>query len=226
METKPSEVGWMPAIIAVLLLLLMGSFIACGVGTLFLFRQAPRMAAQTLRGSYIPLVEQANLDAQVKRDILGQLQTVVRRMESGELTAQQSSALMEQLIVRTPIVQWGDLEGLIAMVEKRDTFPVEDREKLRSTVFRLQRAIDLNRMVADQVEDVLSSVTVRDDSARGCHLNLAASDEALREVVIVGENFLKQTQIPATSLEGNGPVDLPDLVRRRLESPSVSKRGS
>lgn len=149
--------GCFPAFMAIGALLMMAMFIGCGFATWYIFQQRTELAMRTLKGDVIPTVQESGMNPEEKAQIVEILQQVVTEGEAGKLENWQSSGIMERLI-RSPVLQWGDLELLEATILANDQFSPEEKSNATRQIGRLRRAVELGEAGAVDVNDVLTPV--------------------------------------------------------------------
>lgn len=205
--------GCFPAVLAASSLLLMLFFIGCAIGTWFLFQKRTEIAVRTLRSDVIPEVQQSNLPQEEKAIIIPMLQQVVEDGESGELENWQASGIMQRL-VRSPILEWGDLLAVEAMIEGHRSMSEQHRNEAKRQLSRLQRAVELREATSVDMHDVLEPVLK--EAAPGSHqrLDRAADADALREVAQRARLVADRGNIP----DRNFQVQLSDIIRREIEA--------
>ncbi|WP_164102492.1 hypothetical protein [Candidatus Laterigemmans baculatus] len=205
--------GCFPAVIAAGALLLMLFFIGCGISTYFLFQQRTELAIRTLRSDVIPEVQQSSLPPEEKAEIVELLEQVVVDGESGQLENWQASGIMERL-VRSPILEWGNLTAVEGMVEHSTELSEEERQHAQRQFSRLKRAVEQNEASAVDILDVL--LPVLSEAERGERRKLERDVDAaqLREVIHRAEMVADRGQIPDQDYE----VQLSEIIRRELQA--------
>ncbi len=198
---------------AVLMLGLMATLIACGIGSWFIFAQSDKLAAGSLKSQYIPVIEQSMLDPQTKEAAVRQLKSLASQLETDQWEPAQARELMKRLI-GAPLVQWGDLDAAIAQIESRDAFNEDERQQAKKLIERFKRAAELEAVSANDFEDALGPVTVKDQSLRGCHFHVGASDEALREFLKRIGLLVERAKVPDEAFN----VSFSDILRMHIEN--------
>lgn len=200
----------MPAVVAAGLLLLIVAFIFCGFTTWVLFQKRSEMAARTLRGSVIPAIQQSHLTPDEKQQVVELLTEVADQAESGALENWQASGIMNRL-VRVPILEWGDLAAVEAMIAAHPEFDDDQRQRARVQLSRLRSAIESGQATEVDVGDVLAPVMHPDKSARGQTLMAQPTSEQLQEVVHRAALVADRSEVP-DQLQDD--VSLAEIVRR------------
>jgi hypothetical protein len=212
-KATESETGssWMPAVIAVIVLLLMAGFIACGFATWVLFNKRTEFAARTLRDGLLPDLQQTQLSANEKEAITRLLRDVVERLQDGSLDNRQATGIMQRL-VQLPLLAWGDLDALGAMIAQRGWTDGERAAAARA-LRRIKRAVELGKIQASDVERVLEPVTVPAAGRLSRKLDLTADDLRIRECLERATQLADQEQIP----DVEASIELSTLVQRAIE---------
>ncbi|GAA4472509.1 hypothetical protein [Novipirellula rosea] len=184
--------GWMPAILAATLLMGMAGFIFCGVSTWFLFQKRGEMAVRTIRGSYIPDIEQSRLSPEQKKLIVKRLETFAGSVERKEFENWQASGVMQRL-QRLPVLQWGELAAVESFVQQQDE---GDTEESLKQISRLRRATELDKATSFDFEDVLSPVHEPADNALGRQLMQPLTNAAVNEVIVRAKLVADRSEVP------------------------------
>ncbi|WP_372726019.1 hypothetical protein [Novipirellula sp.] len=184
--------GWMPAILAATLLMGMAGFIFCGVSTWFLFQKRGEMAVRTIRGSYIPDIEQSRLSPEQKKLIVKRLETFAGSVERKEYENWQASGVMQRL-QRLPVLQWGELAAVESFVQQQDE---GDTEESLKQISRLRRATELDKATSFDFEDVLSPVHEPADNALGRQLMQPLTNAAVNEVIVRAKLVADRSEVP------------------------------
>lgn len=206
--------GCLPAILAAGALVLMFAFITCGVSTWYLFQQRTVLAVRTLKSSVIPELEQSGLKPTEKQAVLEILRGVIDDGEQGKLENWQASGIMERL-KRFPLLQWGDLEIVEAMVVASADFSEEEKKRARREFSRLRRAAEGSKVMDTDFSDrVLAPVLDMSDPRRRPTVVPQPTTSQLRDVVERAKILADQCEIPEVLEE----VSLPAIIRREVEA--------
>lgn len=205
--------GCFPAVIAGSAILLMLFFIGCGISTWYLFQQRTELAVRALRSDVIPEVQQSSLPPEEKAAVVQMLEQVVADGESGQLENWQSSGIMERL-VRSPILEWGNLVAVEAMVENSEAFSEEERQHAKRQFSRLKQAVEQNEATAVDFHDVLLPVLSEAEPGKRRRLVRDIDAEQLREVVHRAEMVADRSRIPDQDFD----VRLSEIIRREIEA--------
>ncbi len=198
--------GWLPAILAGGLLLLMAFFICCGVTTAYLWNQRGELAVRTLRGHTMPMVEQSQLAPAEKQTIIRQFEQVADQIEAGEMEDWQAAAIMGRL-QRLPLNEWGELAAVEAMVIKSEAWTKEERDRAIQQLSRLRRAVATGEATQFDLADVLEPVRRQETGNEGPRLLADPSRQQIGEVVkrarLVADRLaIDDRRFPAQSLSG------------------------
>lgn len=203
--------GWLPAIMAATLLMGIIGFVFCGVSTWFLFQKRTEFAVRTLRGSYIPALQQSWLEPQEKKAVVARIEALAEELESGQYENWQSAGVMQRL-QRLPVLQWGELAAVEGYIRKSDD-PQKNRSLMQLS--RLRRAVELDEVTSFDFEDVLKPVLVSDqDSPSGRRLVQPLTAEAVEEVVELAARSADRSQVPEKMFD----VQIDQIVRREIET--------
>ncbi len=203
--------GWLPAIMAGTLLLGMTSFVCCGFSTWILFQKRGELAVRTLRGSYLPSLEQSLLDPRDKNAVVRRVDQFASDLERGQYDNDQASGVMQRL-QRLPVLQWGELAAVERFVEKLGG---EEMENSLDQFSRLRQSVELNQATSFDFERVLKPIFVADNqSPGGRRIIEPLTAEAVREVVQRAKTMADRSSVPNERFE----VSIDALVRREIEA--------
>lgn len=204
--------GWMPAIVAAMVLMGIIFFIACPFFTLFLFQHRTDIAIRTLRGSYLQQLEQSLLDPQSKAAVVEEIKLLIADLERGKYENWQAAGIMERL-QRLPVLQWGELQAIEAYLRK--TADEQQRAEQIKQLDRLRRAIETGSVTSFDVEQVLQPV--RDpgsNAAIGSQLVQPLTEAKVAEVIELARQAADRADIPDQDFDA---PRIETLVRREIE---------
>jgi len=206
--------GCLPGIMAATALAMMLFFIFCGISTWYLFQQRTELAIRTLTGDVIPALQQSNLPPEEKAEVVQILEGVVSEAQAGQLEDWQASGIMERLN-RSPILEWGDLSAVEAMIAASDAFTDEEQAEAEKQLSRLRKAVDQGEATAvDFSRDVLDPVLIDEDPSQRPRLDRQATAAQLRKVVEEAKVVADRARIADASFD----VKLSDIIRREVEA--------
>ncbi len=203
--------GWMPAIVAATVLLGIAGFICCGVSTWVLFQQRTEFAIRTLRGSYIPALEQSLLDPQEKNAVVSRMEEFASELEQGKYENWQAAGVLQRM-QRLPVLQWGELEAVQGFIEKSD-----DPQKQQSLeqLSRLRRGVELGKATSFDFEDILQPVLESDDqSPGGRRIIQPLTSEGVKIVIGRAKRFADAVNVPEQRFD----VSLDSIIRREIDA--------
>jgi hypothetical protein len=209
--------GWMPAILAGTLLLSIGGFVCCGISTWVLFQKRTELAIRTLRGSYVPALEQSLLDPQEKSEVLDLIGSFASDLERGKYENWQAAGVMQRL-QRLPVLQWGQLAAIERFIEKSDS---SAKEQALLQLSRLRQAVQMGKATSFDFDDVLQPVLELDQqSPSGRRLIQPLTPDGVKRVVDRAESAADHAQVP----EERFIVTIGSLVRREIDA-GISEGG-
>lgn len=213
-EGSPEEdegPGWLPAIMAASVLMGMVGFVACGFTTWLLYQKRSELGARTLRATYVPAVEQSLMNPDEKQAVIKQFNDFAKALETGKYENWQAAGVLQR-IVRLPVLQWGDLEAIEAYAKKsgQEELATEARRQLS----RLRRAVELDSVVAMDVEDVLDPATETAETMSGRQLVEPLTDEIVKEVILRAKLLADRSEVPDQDFDD---VRIDTIVRRQIE---------
>ena len=160
-EIEEEGPGCMPAILAALVLMGILGCIFCAFMTWLIFQKQDELALRSMRGNFIPAVEQSLLSPAEKTKTVAMLDDFANQLERGRLEGWQASGVMQRLS-RLPILQWGQLRRLEKFVDDHpDDFSADDSVQFD----RLRKGVERNNVVAIDFDHILSPVLQSDPTS-------------------------------------------------------------
>src|SRR5690606_14662621 len=144
----PEGPGCLPAVLAATLLLGIVLFITFGFSAWLIFQKRGDLAVRTLRATIIPELEQSRLAPEDKQAVVGEL--------SGP-----AGGIMQRLIT-SPLMRWADLLSVQRWAAAN--LPANQAEHAEQQISRFFRAVELDRVVARDIHDVLAPVSSEQDA--------------------------------------------------------------
>jgi hypothetical protein len=204
--------GWAPALVAMAMLLIGMMILGCVGITIYLFQNRGVLAARTLRGELVPAMEQSQLQPEDKKEVLRLLNEVIQKIESQQMDNDQVSGLMQRLLRLGPL-EWSDCQAVQALIQQR-SWPEQEKADAIQSISRALRALESDKAMGQDLEQMLASVQVPADNPYGRKLNLNPSDEALRDVATRAKSIGDAHQIPMKTFE----IRFADMTRRAIEN--------
>ena len=181
------------------------------MSTWVLYGKRTELAVRTLRGSYLPALEQSLLDQEEKTRIVDRIDELAADLERGKHENWQAAAVMQRL-QRLPVLQWGELEAVERFLRKSD---VANRAASLQQLSRLRRAVELGKATSLDFEETLKPVMEADDQApNGRRMMQPLTSEAVAQVVRIAEQIADRHEIAEKTYQ----VDLDTLLRREIEA--------
>ncbi len=208
---ETESAGCFPAILAATLLMGVVLFITFALAAWAIFGKRGELAVRTLRATLIPELEQSRLEPDTKQQILSQLNRFAEDVEQGRLENWQAGGVMQRL-VKSPLMQWGDLEFIDLWVQQN--LPPPESETIHKQITRFFRAAELDRAIATDLQDILEPVTDRDPDSWFPRLRLPLTESGVREVGERARIVADRAEIPDQAFEN---VSLPEIIRRLID---------
>lgn len=203
--------GCMPAILATSLLMGVVGFIFCGFMTWLIFQKQDVLALRSMRGSYIPAVEQSLLAPEEKAKSVKLLNEFADDLERGKLEGWQASGVMQRMS-RLPVLQWGQIRRVEKFVDDHpDDFAEDDSLQFD----RLRKGVERNDVTTIDFIHILSPVLQSDHQSEAAPLNDTLDIESVKEVVQRARIASDRGAVEASPKDD---VSLDTLVRRQIEA--------
>jgi|GEM_PF-1022279 len=208
---KPQGPGCLPAVLAATLLLGMVLFITFGFSAWLIFQKRGELAVRTLRATVIPELEQSRLAPEDKQAVVAELSTLADDIDQGMYENWQAGGIMQRLIT-SPLMRWADL--LTVQRWAVANLPAEQAEDAERQFSRFFRAVELDRVVARDIHDVLAPVSSKQDANGFVQLRSDLQAEDVLEAAQRAKLVADRAEVPEQTF---APVALPDYVRRQIE---------
>ncbi len=208
---EPQGPGCLPAIMAGTLLLGIVLFVTFGFSAWLIFQKRGDLAVRTLRATVIPELEQSRLAPDDKQAVIQELSGLADDIEQGAYENWQAGGIMQRLIT-SPLMRWADLLSVQRWAAAN--LPDEQAQQAELQISRFFRAVELDRVVARDMQDVLASVSASPNSQGFVQLKSELQAEDVLEVVQRAKLVADRAEVPEQTF---APVSLPDYVRRQIE---------
>jgi len=208
---KPEGPGCLPAVLAATLLLGMVLFITFGFSAWLIFQKRGELAVRTLRATVIPELEQSRLAPEDKQAVVAELSTLADDIDQGMYENWQAGGIMQRLIT-SPLMRWADL--LTVQRWAAANLPAAQAEDAERQISRFFRAVELDRVVARDIHDVLAPVSSKQDANGFVQLRSDLQAEDVLEAAQRAKLVADRAEVPEQTF---APVALPDYVRRQIE---------
>ncbi|MGB7345449.1 MAG: hypothetical protein WBD20_14640 [Pirellulaceae bacterium] len=203
--------GWMPAVMAGTLVLGIVFFLTCSFTTWLLFQKRSEFAVKTLRGTYLPSIEQSLLEPEDKERTLELLEEFTKDLERGKYEDWQAGGVMTRLI-RLPVMQWGDLAAVEAFVKQHpDAFPDDATMQFS----RLRWTTEINKATGVDFDHVLDSVTDYNDSLRGQQLHEPLEVQQVKQVVTRAKEVADRFEVENKRFDD---VYIDEIIKRQIKA--------
>ncbi|MCO8122999.1 hypothetical protein NHH03_14720 [Stieleria sp. TO1_6] len=201
--------GCMPALLAIAALMGIVGFIFCGVMTWLIFQKQDELALRSMRGSFIPAVEQSLLEPKEKAGAVKLLGEFADEIERGQLEGWQASGVMQRL-TRLPILQWGQIRKVERFVDSHtDDFPPDASIQFD----RLRKGVESNQITTLDFAHILSPVLQTDPSLSDSPLVETLDVKSVGEVVKRARISAERAKVDQTP---KNDVSIDTLIRREI----------
>ena len=210
-ETSDDEgPGCLPAVLAASVLLGIFSLVICAGGTWFIYQNRDQLALRSVRGAFVPAVEQSLLEPEEKAATVELLNDFGDELERGQIESWQASGVMQR-ITRLPIIEWGQLRAVDAFVRSHSEFSEDDAIQFH----RLRKGVERGDLTTIDFQHILSPVTQPDQSPSGRSLTDPLEVEAIRQVIEQARLVADRAEI---SKEPQTDVTIDTIVRRQIDA--------
>ena len=201
----------MPAILAATVLFGILGFISCGFMTWLIFQKQGELALRSMRGSFIPAVEQSLLEPDEKTKTVKLLNEFADELERGKLEGWQASGVMQRMS-RLPILQWGQIRRVEKYVDDHpDDFAPHDSLQFD----RLRKGVERNDVTAIDFSHILSPVLQPDTDSETAELVDSLDVKSVADVVQRARIVADRADVEPTP---KNDVGIDTLVRRQIDA--------
>lgn len=209
---KEPSIG--PACLVVSMLGLAVFLAICSFGSFFFFSDQPTLAENGITQQLIPWVESSSLSPADKQPILAELQNVVEKIRSRELTSRQLSRLKNAL-EDNPVLLWGTVEGVLAQADDVGMSEVEVEASKRVSQ-RLLRAAAERKLSRNDLVFFLEGCTHARADMQGLEINTPLTAPQIREFLSRSERFLDGVEVSKEPYEKSVPEVFRGLIEEAL----------
>lgn len=203
--------GCMPAILAATVLMGIVGFVTCAFMTWLIYEKRDVLAIRTLRGSFIPAVEQSLLEPDEKTSTVNMLDEFADELERGQMEGWQISGVMQR-IERLPILEWGQIRRVEAFVDANP----DDFETDASVQFdRLRAGVAAGDIVSIDFTHILSPVLQPETVGDNAALVETLTVDAVKDVVQRARLVADRADVVESPKSDTG---IDTLVRRQIEA--------
>lgn len=186
----------------------------CAFGSFFFFSDQPALAERGITEQLVPWVESSTLAPADKQAILAELQEVVEKVRSRELTSRQLSRLKNAL-EDNPVLLWGTIEGVLAQADEAGMSEVEIEAGNRVQQRLLRAAVERKLGRNDLVYFLEGCTHVRSDG-QGLEVNSSLTAAQIQEFLNRSERFLDGVKVSKEPYEKSVPEVFQNLIEQAL----------
>jgi hypothetical protein len=174
-------------------------------------------AADTAREAVVSGIRESNLDEQEKEEVIVQVEGLVDRYKSGDITMDQLGRVMEEL-AQSPLM------GVLVMVSidgqyiQPSGLSTDEKEQAQRTMQRVLRGFLEDKIRQEELEEAMDYVTDRrEDGSRD--LKDSVSDDDLRAFLSQLKERADAAEIPDEPFEVDISEEFGQAVERALAEP-------
>jgi len=215
-KSPPSRRGWNACLIGCLVILLLAALVCGGVGWYVYANlgQFKTVISDAAREAIVAGIRDSDLEEDEKQAIIAQVDRVVEKYKSGQITTQQLQRVMQEL-AESPLM--GAI--LIYTVETQYVQPSglgdEEKQQAQRTLQRVLRGVTERKIRVEELESAMEHVTV--EQANGTRqLKNKISDEELRSFLAELKDKADQAEIPDEPFEIRISEEFRNAIDRAL----------
>lgn len=207
--------GWMPAILAGLVLSGILGFLFCGFSTWLLFQRRAELATRTIQNAYLPQLKGSRLAPETKGPVVDRVAQLGNDLAGGKYDNAQASAILQRL-QRIPVLQWGELQAVERFYVTQSDADAERLDQVHRDVTRLFRGVEMGKVTSfDFHEILLPALEEAPKESTGFRLkepmSVAAAESVFERVTLSANDH----GVPDQVFEG---VSLDGIVAEAIES--------
>lgn len=215
--------GCMPAVLAAGALMGIAGFITCALLTWVIFQKRTELAVRTLEGAYLPQIEQSLLDPDTKSEVIEEVNSLVKKMKTGQYEDWQSAGLMQRL-QKLPVIQWGELQALEQWIHEAnpDDFSTDEKSEAILQIRRLQLAVQQRKAFSFDLEQVLEPLRVPSRSSpTGSVPKTPIDRESALKVVKLAKSLADRAEIGEVE---NQSVSICEIMRAEINAAQQAEK--
>ncbi len=193
-NSPPKEQSLGPACLVVSILGLAAFCAVCGIGSWFVFSDQYPYAEKGITKQLIPWVETSQLAESDKSSIIAQLNALVPKLQTREITKQQLTRL-HYCLQDNPVLLWGGLQSILLQASKLELSATEQDAVKRIYERLLRMATDRMLSRRDLEYTIQHCSRVRSDGA-SIEVNNDLTVAQVREFMTRAEQLLVQNEVP------------------------------
>ncbi|MGN6543865.1 MAG: hypothetical protein ACTHK7_02365, partial [Aureliella sp.] len=199
-----------PACLVIAMLGLATFLAVCAFGSFFFFSDQPALAERGITQQLVPWVESSTLSPADKQAVLVELEDVVEKIRSRQLTSRQLSRLKNAL-EDNPVLLWGTVEAVIAQADEAGMSEVEI-EAGKRIANRLLRSAAERKLGRNDLVYFLEGCTHARADGQGLEVNSPLTAAQIQEFLNRAERFLDGMQVSKEPFKKSVPEVFHDLI--------------
>ncbi|MBC8873180.1 MAG: hypothetical protein H8E44_27415 [Planctomycetes bacterium] len=204
--------GWLPAcLLGCLVMCLLGAGLCAGVGW-YVAKNAKQIASNMAREMIVGVVSESELDEEEKQAIIAQVDRVVDKYQSGEISTEDLGRIMEEL-AESPLVGTIMIYSIEAKYVTPSGLSDEEKKQARLTLQRVLRGVYDETITLEELEPLLDPMTIqtRDGNRQ---LKDTVTDQELRDFLAGCKQKADEAEVPDEPFE----VKISEEFRRAVDS--------
>lgn len=182
------------------------------IGGWWLYQNAGKMIASTVRNAIVPAIEQSELTAEDKREVIAQVDRVIDAYKQGKITIEDMGRVMEEL-GKSPLLPLAIIYGVEEKYIKPSGLTPEEKTEARLTLQRVARGAFEQKISEQEFEPVLDAVSYQGPNNQR-QLKDRLSDAELKDFLSKAKKLADDKEIP----EEDYKVEIGSEIKKAVDA--------
>jgi len=178
----------------------------------YVWSNARALASHIGRGFIVNIVEESELDEEEKQAIIAQVDRVVDKYKSGEISTEDLGRIMEEL-AESPLFGLIMIYSIEAKYVAPSGLSDEEKEEARVTLQRVLRGVYEETIDPNELEPLMDHMTVETPDGNG-RLKERVTDQELRDFLAECKKKADEAEVPEEPYE----VKISEEFRRAVDN--------
>lgn len=192
-RTEGPKKSWWPTCLIGCFVMFVLVLIAGGVGVWFLAKKGPAIAAEFARTAVTSAVNESDLPAEEKKEVVAQIDRLVDGFKSGEITAEELGTAMQN-VMKSNVMAGFIVAGFKSQYVDNGSWSDEEKASASRSLERLWRGMDEGNVTMDDLEPLLNIVATKNGDT--WQMKQSLTDDEARQFVTKSAEIADQAAVP------------------------------
>lgn len=190
---EPKKKSWWPTCLIGCFVMFVLILVGGGIGIWVLTKKGPAMFAEIARTGLTSAVNESDLPAEEKQQVVAQIDRLVDGFKSGEITGEELGTAMQK-VMESPVMAGFIVAGFKAQYVDNATWPDEEKASANRALERLWRGSDEGKITMNDLEPLLNIVATK--TGNSWQMKPKLSDEEVKQFVAKSSEIADTAAIP------------------------------